>query len=81
MTEESNLIVSLLRDKSTLCLLRMIKSPSLPYFLSLEAISLCKIRKFSNISFILTIQYGNLIEGHVEKKEEIIYILGGLNSL
>jgi hypothetical protein len=77
MTEESNLIVSFLWDKSTVCLPGMIKSLSLPYFLSLGALSLCKIRKFSNISFILIIQYGNLIKSQIEKKEEIIYILGG----
>jgi len=77
MTEERNLIVSLPWDKSTVCIPGMFESPPLPYFLSLGALSLCKIRKFSNISFILIIQYGNLLKSQIEKKEEIIYILGG----
>jgi hypothetical protein len=45
--------------------------------LSLRILSLCKIWNLSNVSFVWTIQYGNLIEGHIEKREEIIYILGG----
>lgn len=73
----STLIVTLPWDKSTAAPLDVIDSTVLPFVLSLLAVSVCKIRKFPSLSFGLIIPCRRLIEGQIEKKEKIIYILGG----